>query len=144
MIPERNLLKGIVGGKEKGNVLKFLVECLEEGGTILLRIPKLYHCISLKVSKPDHVLVYASWRDKVEQETLIFLNNFYKSVDFQSLNENVSLCISKYIQREPLCFWDALCSIVPELKQPFLSGTPIYEYMRLYNERAKNMYLSVF
>lgn len=66
MIPKRNLLKGKIFGKRKETIVNFLSECLKEGGSIILKIPKLYFCISLKLSKPDLVVVHRKWRDEVE------------------------------------------------------------------------------
>ncbi|XP_053395646.1 nucleotidyltransferase MB21D2-like [Mercenaria mercenaria] len=62
MIPERNLLRGAVYGQEKRDLIHFLSACLQEGRTILLKIPKLYHCVSLMVTNPDNMIMYGKWR----------------------------------------------------------------------------------
>jgi hypothetical protein len=57
MIPERNLLKGVAGGKEKESIVNFLSDCLKEGGNVILKIPKLCQYVSIyrKTRGPPNV-----------------------------------------------------------------------------------------
>ncbi|XP_060566960.1 uncharacterized protein LOC132725790 [Ruditapes philippinarum] len=76
MIPERNLLRGDVFGKDKVAVISFLSDCLDEGGSILLKVPKLYHSVALAISKPEFFSAFRKWRDEAERLTHSFENIF--------------------------------------------------------------------
>ncbi|XP_045182230.2 uncharacterized protein LOC123540960 [Mercenaria mercenaria] len=90
MIPERNLLRGAVNSMEKQNVLNFLSDCLREGGTVLLRVPKLYRCVSYSMTYPENVIKYGKWRDEVEKQMYLLELRKYEITDPISSISNLS------------------------------------------------------
>ncbi|XP_060576729.1 uncharacterized protein LOC132734051 [Ruditapes philippinarum] len=148
MIPERNLLKGMVLGKERQNTIKFLEECLEEGGSILLRVPKLYHCISLRMVNQDLVFRFGNWRDKVEQSVMNFERLLCRNIDLRSKYRNVrnsGVNIPKeHINRIPATDLEIIAAqanvlqnVLPDLFPLILSGKSMADIRILANERCK-------
>ena len=149
MIPERNLLKGAVYGHKKQEVLNFLSKCLEEGGTIILRIPKLYTCISLRVSHPDNVLMFGKWRDSVEQIVDLYARQLFRNFSLQlpmDLNLDggtAAEIINNYTiekSQDPKCFGTMISMmslVVPDWISLCLSGMPFENIAKIVGDRME-------
>ncbi|XP_053394388.1 uncharacterized protein LOC123554348 [Mercenaria mercenaria] len=104
IIPERNLLRGAVNSREKQNVINFLSDCLREGGTVLLRVPKLYQCVSYSTTYPENVIKYGKWRDEAEKQKLLLdfrlaeicdHNFLFNTTTCKSMNEIQNLFLNR-------------------------------------------------
>jgi hypothetical protein len=140
MIPERNLLKGAVLGKEKEVVINFLSDCLEQGGSILLQIPKLYTCISLTISKPDLFLAFRKWRNEAERSVFVYAYDAIKSLHSVDINTNKTFHNMMQEAKKNVGFkarFDLLISVVPDFFILFLSGKSKDDICQIVNERSK-------
>ncbi|XP_060592085.1 uncharacterized protein LOC132746839 [Ruditapes philippinarum] len=140
MIPERNLLKGAVLGKEKEGVINFLSDCLEQGGSILLQIPKLYTCISLTISKPDLFLAFRKWRNEAERSVFVFAYDATKSL--HNVDINTSKTFDNIIQeaKKNVAFearFNFVNILLPDLFSLLLSGKSMDDIRQIVNERSK-------
>ncbi|XP_053404987.1 uncharacterized protein LOC128558798 [Mercenaria mercenaria] len=137
MIPERNLLRGAVNSREKQNVINFLSDCLREGGTVLLRVPKLYQCVFYSKTYPENVIKFGKWRDEVEKLDLQFpeiCDNFFINLytGNMSMNEiqNFTSNVSKM-----------LALVMPDLIPLLNSGKNFQEVLDVYAKRLKMIHL---
>ncbi|XP_045203222.2 uncharacterized protein LOC123556514 [Mercenaria mercenaria] len=87
MIPERNLMRFSFHGKDKLPVIHFISGLLEDGGSLLQRIPKLYTCMFLECTSPKRVQQYAKWREEVEKLSSP-LQTGIKMIDLTNVHDN--------------------------------------------------------
>ncbi|XP_060584708.1 uncharacterized protein LOC132740754 [Ruditapes philippinarum] len=145
MIPERNLLRGDVFGKDKVAIISFLSDCLEEGGSILLKVPKLYHCVALSISKPDLFPVFRKWRDETERILCLLTECIYDFSVVNLVEQNPSVdglfnslprrCMSD--NKTVVAFEKLFIHVVPDLWSLECSGTTEEDIYQIFLERLK-------
>ncbi|XP_045187581.2 uncharacterized protein LOC123545312 [Mercenaria mercenaria] len=122
MIPERNLIRAGVFGKEKQSTIDFLSELLKEGGAIIVRIPKLYQCMSYMVRSPGRAVQYGNWRDDVEKQTMKLIVQLSKNwTPFVPLEHQSSLLTAAF-EGNIIAALKYLMLLVPELPNMILQG----------------------
>jgi hypothetical protein len=145
MIPERNLLKGIAGGEDKDSIVNFLSGCLEDGGSIILKIPKLYCCISIKIAEPHILSMFGSWRDKVEHYCLMC-----DIITASSINSDLTLQIGldggtrdyvKQILKDSRTKLNIFFHAMPDFVSLLLAGKSHKYIDELYRKRIKLLYI---
>jgi hypothetical protein len=147
MIPERNLLRGYVFGKDKEAIISFLSDCLDEGSSILLKIPKLYHCVALSISKPDLFPEFRKWRDEAER-----LLHLHKKCLFNNADKNLILQIFSYESafksfsrkcfnnNQPLeAFRELVLHVVPDFCNLICSGKTKEDIGQIFVERKRSL-----
>ncbi|XP_045159169.1 uncharacterized protein LOC123524772 [Mercenaria mercenaria] len=141
MISERNMLGNAVDCKEKQHTIRFLSECLEKGGSIILMIPELQECMN-RILKVPNLVLYRDWRNQVEQ--LLIASAIYKSDHFDLGMLSKSTLFGdlewEYFKDERyLDTWIKLFSlVVPEWMGLILTGK-IGEMIELFFKRLQAM-----
>ncbi|XP_045186400.2 uncharacterized protein LOC123544391 [Mercenaria mercenaria] len=141
MIPERNLLRGAVVGKEKQNVINFLSDCLREGGTVMLSVPKLYKCVSYRVTNPENSVFYEKWRDEVENQRNVIMLQQLDHIDINSWLKPEHLTVTNYkISKDKRILTNKkklFLTVVPDCVSLWLTGKSIDEISEIYKSRLQ-------